>query len=143
MTDIHTCRAKTLDDNKWVYGYYVCLNKNEHRIYTGYAGIGTMAYFPEYFSVDPKTVGRFTGIQDCNEKDVYEGDTVSFTIFDFNDSDTQYVGIVKSVYGEWVLVENVPPTNIEEEEYGYNLYWVFNQYDEPEIIGNIHDEVKE
>lgn len=153
MTDIHTCRAKRIDNGEWIYGYVYyqepplqCLVTDnyipeEPKCYILQAGFAdwNMVRPVSFIRVDPKTVGRFTGIQDYSGKDVYEGDRVAFAIFDFNDSDTHYIGIVKLVWGQWSLVNSISPINVEGEEDGYNLFWVFNQYEEPKILGNIYD----
>ena len=63
---------------EWVYGYYVCLNNKEHRIYTGYAETDCGDYYPDFYSVAPETVGMlaFETTEDMGDTTFYEGDIV-------------------------------------------------------------------
>jgi len=88
--------------------------------------------------VDPETVGQFTELHDTSGKEIYEGDIVSFSIFDHNGSDKRYKGVVRwgrAMFEIW--------HDIESEYYGsdggFVLAWAHFQDDEFEVIGNIHD----
>ena len=63
---------------EWVYGYYVCLNEKEHRIYTGYAETDCGDYYPDFHSVAPETVCMlaFETTEDMGDTVFYEGDIV-------------------------------------------------------------------
>ena len=67
-------RGKTLDTGKWVEGFYVRLNGKEHRIYTGYAETDCGDYYPDYFTVDPETIGQYVWMKDNNGTKVFTGD---------------------------------------------------------------------
>lgn len=70
---IGKCRGKSITGNQWVYGYYVKRRITcgivSHLIYTDVLNKDRI----EFYAVDPKTVGLFTGKQDNNGKDVYLG----------------------------------------------------------------------
>ena len=121
-------RGKRTDNGEWVYGYYVCLNRDLHRIYTGYAETDCSAYYPEFYEVIPETVGQYIGVTDKNGKKIFEGDIVKFG---------ESIGIIYYDEGCFCVKPNKP-------------YWsrisnpaidiVMNEYpNEIEVVGNIHD----
>ena len=66
-------RAKRLDNNQWVIGYYLPTQYGEkHLIYFA------LEFLNEHtrIEIDPKTLGQFTGFVDKNGIKIFEGDVV-------------------------------------------------------------------
>lgn len=73
-------RGKRLDNGEWVEGFYARLYDSKgnvsHRIYSGYAESDCGEFYPEWFEVDPNTIGRCINRRDRNDKKLFQGDIV-------------------------------------------------------------------
>ena len=107
-----------------------------HGILGGVTMLNESDYF---FSNDENFVlEQCTGLKDKNGKLIYEGDILSFTVFDYNDYDTQYTGVVV-YHGSRYTIWNNPDSEYYGSDGGFDLDWVIGQDCEIEIIGNIHE----
>ena len=92
-----------------------------------------------HIQIQPKDIEvmQWTGMHDKRETLIFEGDIVDFSVFDHNGSDTQYRGVVKFSSGQWVLWNSVD-SEYYGSDGGFMLYWVHQQDDGIEVIGNVY-----
>ena len=132
-------RGKREDNGEWVYGYYVCLNEKEHRIYTGYAETYYGDYYPEFFSVDPETVGQYAGILDKNGVEIYEGDILLDVEFDENGNN---ISSKFPVVYDYSKCQFAIDNSFKKD--GSNLVNFVEYFgiENLEVVGNIHDNIE-
>lgn len=131
-------RGKRKDNGEWIYGYYCVFNGMIHCIYTGYAETDCGDIYPDYYEVDPETVGQYTGLTDKNGVKIFEGDIVKGTAYS-----ATTIGVIVwideiSSFG----VRRVNAPNPTAWENSSILRCVsLGKTDEfaAEVIGNIHD----
>ena len=157
-------RAKNKDTGWWVEGYYACESnhacfgnelKYSHFIFKDEFldwGIGGLVQY----EVDPKTVGRFTGLHDKNGKMIFEGDIVRCQErFDRPYSDKRkskrHIGVVEYLIragdrfynpetDKWDRrVEYSAEWIVKVEDYGKFVHGSWGDFFDCEVIGNIHD----
>lgn len=142
----HKCRAivkyngQHYFSDDWIEGYYAYKElEQKHIILVERAETQRYASYFVEIEVVEKTVGRFTSFKDCKDTDIFQGDMLSFSVFDSSDNAKDYYGEVRFVNGSFILYATLIDMSHVEEE--FELFWVLNQYNKCEIVGNIHDGV--
>ena len=135
-------RGKCIDDGKFVYGYvgvfkgktqiYVPFTEEEEKENEGhiFSAIGGL-----WYTVNPETVGEFTGLTDKNGKEIFEGDIILFedespSNYEYHDSTEMRCGEIKFDDGQFYITNRIA---VEMEDLLY--YGTIDG----EVIGNIHD----
>jgi uncharacterized phage protein (TIGR01671 family) len=115
-------RGKRKDGGKWVYGYFAITDANSPSIYNGKKGLDK--YGNHWASVDPGTVGQYTGLKDKDGAMIFEGDILQFQ--------PPEEDIYKVVFnqGGWMLV---PGGGSDCDEYLYEWHTT------AKVTGNIYD----
>lgn len=135
MENKHLTRAKARATGEWVVGYYIGESGGDAYIIEPSAvkyDVGSIDTSPVH-ECDPKTVGRFSGLTDKNDKKIYKGDIVE--VYDFTSVyPEKYRGVVKEVHCTWVVEY--------EDRFGIlHPKLCFDDFAniKTEVIGNIHD----
>lgn len=114
---------------KWRYGAYIpteFTQWQEPSIFDGH----------HRAEVDGETLGQYTGYNDSDGTEVYEGDILDFTSYGidggFND---HFCNVVKFYMGTWQIEA--------DKEVTYNLAWLLTKdFFKAKVIGNIYDNPK-
>ena len=92
--------------------------------------------------VNPETVGQYTGLDDKNGKEIYEGDIVLLACYHYQEPvfDGEFEVIYDEINGMWLLVDLEDKENVYtfENIRGYyltELEKIGNIYDNPEVLG--------
>lgn len=104
-------KAKRLDNGEWVYGSLI----------RSTAGVKERAYIVDSFSsmsdhsvvgIDPSTVFQFTGLTDCKDNEIWEGDIVEFEIYDLYKGNIKIEAVIEYTNSEYVAVADGIPYSL-------------------------------
>ena len=134
-------RGKCLQSGKWVYGSLLV----DNGLYTIYTPIPNdkMLTSPlgtegDWYQVDPKTVGQFTGITNFDKVKLFDSDILDFIVFDHNSAEYRHKGCIV-FSGSAFEIWSKPNCAFFGNDGAYRLDWVLSQDEEAKVIGNIHD----
>lgn len=114
-------RGKRIDDGLWEYGWFY--SKDGKYYIHDYINDTVPPY-----EVNPKTVGQYTGLDDVNGEEIYEGDIIS----------GEYDEVVHKIeYSEYTACFTA--TLLEEYKMVNRLDQAWIKVQNKRVVGNIHD----
>lgn len=100
-------KAKRLDNNTWVEGYFYAECGNTYIIEDRQSE--SMLNRNEAHQVDPSTVCQFTGLKDCKGKEIWEGDIVEREIYDLYKGYVKVKEVIEYSAGAFVAMVGIAP----------------------------------
>ena len=119
-------RAKRLDNGEWCEGYFYEENGNAYIIENRQKE--SMLNRNVTYEVDPSTVCQFTGLTDCEGKEIWEGDIVEREIYDLFKGSIKVKAVIEYLDGAFVAITDGIP---------YSLYFKYIK-----VIDNKFDKEK-
>lgn len=134
-------RAKRVDNNEWVSGYYWSNNLGNHFIRVV---IENGEYVIKDYEVIEETLGQYTGLQDSDSNKVFEGDIVKQTHSCCNNSEE--IVVAEVVYGKnaQFLVRHKIKKGFNKDKIRNYSIWkncevIGNVYDNKELLGELNE----
>ena len=124
-------KAKRLDNNTWVEGYFYSECGNAYIIENGQKESKLNRNIT--YQVDPSTVCQFTGLKDCNGNEVWEGDILLDTIYG------RLYTVMRSGYGAFFIRKN---KSVNDDMYLFELIEEDKCIAFFEVVGNKFDKEK-
>lgn len=120
-------KAKRLDDNSWVFGYFYEENGNTYIIENRQKESKLNRNLT--YQVDPSTVCQFTGLKDCEDNEIWEGDIVEREIWNkLYNGLTKAKGVIEYKGAEFFVAINSETYSL----YSKDIKVVGNKFDKKE-----------
>ncbi|AZB01264.1 hypothetical protein EG359_17320 [Chryseobacterium joostei] len=116
-------RGHRIDDEGIVYGHLVIDPKGNYRIYFKPFSDATSNTF---FLVKPETVGQYTGLNDKNGVEIYEGDIL--------DEDGFLFQVIYDVQNAKFKLKHIGPYQYPEWNRGIRMNIIGNIHENPELL---------
>lgn len=143
-------RGKRIKDNKFVYGYLeVCLvdgdlSKKEKHAFITYETMDEIGKVYKYTDeVEFNTIGQYTGLNDKNDIEIYDGDIVKSNKSKYKrfDDDGIYEVYFNEFLCHYALIASRNEWEHKNEQYdNYSLTGAKKK--DFEVIGNIHENIE-
>lgn len=98
-------KGKVLNSGEWVIGDLL------HRITDTCIAVKDMDDII-YYPIDPATVCQFTGLKDCEENEVWEGDIVEFETYDLYKGNVKTEAVIEYISSGYVAVTDGIPYSL-------------------------------
>ena len=116
-------KAKRLDGKGWVCGYFYEENGNTYIIENRQKKSKLNRNLT--YQVDPSTVCQFTGLKDCEGKEIWEGDIVEREIYDLYKGFVKAKAVIEYSVGAFAAMVNIAPYPL----YSQDVKVVGNKFD--------------
>ncbi|MFS1513656.1 YopX family protein [Chengkuizengella sp. SCS-71B] len=137
-------RGKRLDNKGFFYGSYLYLNTRDYDWTGKEVGNKKEVHFIKdeegyNLPVNPKTVGQYTGLKDCNDVEIYEGDILEYRFHNPLTKEKESIKYeVIYEYGEFrVIVDDGRNKSRKPLYMETNSIVIGNIYQNPELLEGV------